>query len=129
MSEYTFWVTVWIVGAASGMVRAAKRSEYRNLYDLAVVGLYSGIVSFGIIAFWIGGDSSHVGSEFRYLGFSALLGLSGVEHERLIRAIINRTTTALLSAQSGESDSDSGPNHGNRPAGSDSGRNEDSPRS
>lgn len=127
MSEYIFWVTVWIIGAASGMVRAARRSEYRNLHDLAVVGLYSGMVSFGVIAFWTGGDSSHTGSEFRYLGFSALLGLSGVEHERIIRAIIMRTTAAMLSAQGPENDRNLGPNLGDEPIGVDPGGNKNPP--
>lgn len=117
MSEYLFWVTVWIIGAASGMVRAARRSEYSNLHDLAVVGLYSGMVSFGIIAFWTGGDSRHVGSEFRYLGFSAILGLGGVEHERIIRQIIQRVAASVLSPQSGDGDDVLGADLSNAPVG------------
>lgn len=100
MEEHIFWSSVWAAGAASGMVRAARRSEYRRWHDLVTVGLYSGMVSFGVIAFWTGGDSSHVGSEYRYLGFSALLGLSGVEHEKIIRAIIQRTAATVFAASS-----------------------------
>lgn len=95
MQEWQFWGLVWLTAAAAGVARCLRDSDYRSCLDLASVGLFSGMVGLGVVGFWIGSSGGHIGSEPRYLGLSALLGLAGKEQDRFVRFIITSTFDRL----------------------------------
>jgi hypothetical protein len=93
--ELAFWVGVWGLAGFSGTVRAAHDGRYSDLGSLVSVGLFSGMVGFGTVAFWVGGLGGHVGHELRYLGLATLIGLAGKEQERLVSYVVCTTFDKL----------------------------------
>lgn len=90
LTEWQFWSTIWAIAAASGIARTLRDSDYHDLLDVVSVGLFSGMVGLGVVAFWVGSSGGHIGNEPRYMGLSALLGLMGKEQDRLVRCIISK---------------------------------------
>lgn len=88
MQEVWFWSCVWAIAAATGIASTIRDSSYSNFIDLVSVGLYSGFVGFSVVAIWVGGSGGHVGIELRCLGLSALLGLAGKSHDKIVRSAI-----------------------------------------
>lgn len=86
--DYTFWAVVWVLAATAGTLRALRDSDYRDCLSLVSVGLFSGMVGFGVVAVLVGSSGNHIGHEPYYLGLSALLGLMGKEQDRLMRYVI-----------------------------------------
>lgn len=95
LEEWQFWGAVWGIAATSGVARALRDSDYDDCLSLVSVGLFSGLLGFGVVAIWVGSSGGHIGSEPRYLGLSALLGLAGKEQDRLVRFIIKATFERL----------------------------------
>lgn len=95
LEEWQFWGLVWGIAASAGVARALRDSDYDDCLSLVSVGLFSGLLGFGVVAIWVGSAGGHVGSEPRYLGLAALLGLAGKEQDRLVRFIIAQTFDRL----------------------------------
>lgn len=90
-----FWSALWGFAAAAGIARTLRDSDYDDIASLVSVGLFSGLVGFGVVAVWVSSAGGHSGAELRYLGLATLLGLSGKEHDRIVRYIITSTLDRL----------------------------------
>lgn len=91
-----FWLLVWFLGYAAGAMVALRDRDYRGVFDLVVVGMVSGLSSFGLVgvlSWFVGTDSA---DGVFLLAVSTCLGLSGVRQDRMIRAAVKKVFLGVL---------------------------------
>ena len=87
-AQAVFYGAIFCVGAASGLFRAGRDHDYRNLWHLCNIGLVSGAFAFAILGTcyrWVGSPGN---DEFFFLAMASLLGLIGKEQDRILRGVV-----------------------------------------
>lgn len=95
IEEVIFYAVVWFVAFASAFSRTMRDGEFRNVGNACAIGFTAGLFSFGVVAFLVDRDPSHVNRAWYYLGLSALIGLMAKEQDKWARAILSNAFTIL----------------------------------
>ena len=95
MREWQFWSLVWACATAAGTLRTLRDSDYRDVCSLVSAGLFSGLVGFGMVAYWVSSDGGHVGHVPYYLGLAVIFGALGKEQDKFVRYVITKTFQAV----------------------------------
>lgn len=86
-SEAVFYMLSWVVASMAGISRQLSLVDIITCRNIVAVGVNSGFLGFAVVAFLVRASGGFVGTEFYYLGVSAVVGLAGKEQEQILSMI------------------------------------------
>ena len=90
-AQVAYFALVFVVASAAGISRTLRNGNYRSWSNCFSVGICSGFLGFAIVALAIDHVPIAIGARpVFYLGVSALIGLSGKEHDQIISMFLKR---------------------------------------